>query len=104
MSPSGSIAYDFTWNRRNLAGLIAFTIAAGFVLGLRGFSPRAELGEQIAIYPDRLAAAREFINPNDASAASLRRLPGIGEKIAQGIVEYRSQHAPAPYRSADDLE
>ncbi len=42
------------------------------------------------------------ININDASAAELSGLPGIGEKMAERIVEYRN--AKGPFRSVEDLQ
>jgi competence protein ComEA len=41
-----------------------------------------------------------LININKASAAELRRLPGIGPKLSQAIVDERDR---APFKSADDL-
>jgi len=45
-----------------------------------------------------------IINVNDASVAELMLLPGIGEKKAPAIVEYRKQHAGFQFRSLDDLQ
>jgi competence protein ComEA len=45
-------------------------------------------------------APTEPININKASAADLRRLPGIGPKLSQAIVDERDR---APFKSADDL-
>ncbi len=36
----------------------------------------------------------ELININTAPAADLERLPGIGEKRARDIVDYRNDHGP----------
>jgi DNA uptake protein ComE-like DNA-binding protein len=41
-------------------------------------------------------AAERLINPNDAPAASLARLPGIGIIKANAIVEYRLRFQNAP--------
>ena len=41
------------------------------------------------------------VNINTADAAQLQLLPRIGEKVAQRIVEYRSEHQA--FRSIDDL-
>jgi len=41
------------------------------------------------------------LNINTATAAELDALPGIGEVIAQRIVDFRTEHGP--YRSVDDL-
>jgi len=49
------------------------------------------------------------VNPNEASAASLSRLPGIGLKKAQAVVEYRERcraeqgDETLPFRCCDDL-
>ena len=44
-------------------------------------------------YPDSLLEG-EVIDLNTASAADLTRLPGIGEKRAQAIVDYRESSGP----------
>ncbi|SMF88664.1 competence protein ComEA [Paenibacillus uliginis N3/975] len=41
------------------------------------------------------------ININTADAAALMDLPGIGEKKAQAIIDYRTKHGP--FRTAADL-
>ncbi len=40
------------------------------------------------------------VNINTADAAQLQLLPRIGEKVAQRIVEYRSEH---PFKSVQEL-
>jgi len=44
----------------------------------------------------------EKINLNTASAADLTRLPDIGEKRAESIVEYREKNGP--FHTVQDLE
>lgn len=39
---------------------------------------------------------------NEASAAELERLPGIGPTLAQAIVQYRDEHGP--FQSTSDLQ
>ena len=51
-------------------------------------------------YPDSLLEG-EVIDLNTASVADLTRLPGIGEKRAQAIVDYRTEHGP--FQSAEQL-
>lgn len=40
------------------------------------------------------SAETQLVNINKASVEELTSLPGIGPKIAQRIVEYRTQHGP----------
>jgi len=46
------------------------------------------------------AALSELIDVNTADAAELRKLPGIGPKLSQAIVDERQR---APFKSVDDL-
>jgi competence protein ComEA len=46
-------------------------------------------------------AAKKVVNINTATAAELTRLPRVGEKLAQRIVDHRQQHGP--FRRAEDL-
>ena len=43
---------------------------------------------------ENLKVIEDRINPNNASWASLARLPGIGETLAKAIVEYRQINEP----------
>jgi competence protein ComEA len=56
------------------------------------------------VFPDRVAAAAERIDPNTASAASLRRLHPLGPVRAAAIVEYRKSHGPVAFRTLEDLD
>ena len=47
------------------------------------------------------AGTSGLINVNTASVPELDALPGIGEVLAQRIVDFREEHGP--YRSVDDL-
>jgi competence protein ComEA len=47
-------------------------------------------------------AAAVIVNLNTASQAELMRLPGIGEKYAERILRYRSEHGP--FTSVADLD
>lgn len=60
----------------------------------------ASAAEPEDIWPDSLLPG-ERIDVNTASVYDLRRLPGIGEKRAQDIVDYREEHGP--FQSAEEL-
>ncbi len=47
------------------------------------------------------ATARGTVNINTADATQLALLPRVGEKAAQRIIEYRTQHGP--FKTASDL-
>lgn len=51
--------------------------------------------------PDSLLEG-EVIDINTAGLEDLQRLPGIGEKRAQAIADYREEHGP--FRSVDELD
>jgi len=46
-------------------------------------------------------AAKKVVNINTATAAELTRLPRVGEKLAQRIVDHRQQHGA--FRRPEDL-
>ena len=48
------------------------------------------------------ASSAGVVNINTADAAQLSLLPRIGEKIAQRIVDYRTEHGG--FRSVDELQ
>lgn len=60
----------------------------------------ASLPEVEDSYPDSLLEG-EVIDLNTASVADLTRLPGIGEKRAQAIVDYRE--SSGPFQSVEEL-
>jgi competence protein ComEA len=45
--------------------------------------------------------ASGVVNINNADASQLALLPGVGEKAAQRIIEYRTQHGP--FRKTSEL-
>lgn len=51
--------------------------------------------------PDSLLEG-EVIDINTAGVEDLQRLPGIGEKRAQAIADYREEHGP--FQSVDELD
>ena len=51
--------------------------------------------------PDSLLPG-EVIDLNTADIYDLQRLPGIGEKRAQDIIDYRTEHGP--FQTVDELD
>lgn len=53
---------------------------------------------------EKVRAASEKIDPNTASIASLRRLPGIGLVRAENIVIFRRSRGSKAFHTPEDLE
>lgn len=96
--------YDFRWRRSSVAVLLFLCATSGALLAGAGVGGHEYAGDPLPVFPARVQAASEKIDPNTATAASLRRLGGIGPELARAIVEYRESHGPAAFRSADDLQ
>ena len=79
---------------------VAFVLSFYLVLNFTGFEPVTK-GNEIRL--------DSLINPNDAPAASLARLPGIGVARAEAIIAYRENFVEKngsrkPFKSCDDLQ
>ena len=96
-------AYDLSWRRHDLVGLIALCAVAAAVLAPAGLPQRTPFDPTRPAEARRVGLAAEKIDPNTVSPASLRRLPNIGPVKARAIVAYRRDHGPRPFPSADDL-
>lgn len=86
-------AIDAAGGARTGAMLTSLNLAAPLIDGSQVLVPRAGdkaapavAGEAGAAVPDAL------INVNSASATELEALPGVGEVIAQAIVDYRTEN------------
>ena len=99
---------------------IVLGLTAAFLVETGGYFVSGQLGEaeyQVTVskqapavsaslpevedgYPDSLLEG-EVIDLNTASVADLTRLPGIGEKRAQAIVDYRE--SSGPFQSVEEL-
>jgi hypothetical protein len=101
--PGQESRMDFTWRRPNLAAVLAFLIAGGAVLAWQMAGQSVQAGEDIPVDSSRVAQGQDRIDPNTASYASLRRLPGLGPAKAQNIIAWRESHKDQPFRQAGDL-
>ena len=88
--------------------LVALTLL--FVLAMLGLYAHAALQGVSGTYTVRTSAAGsqetaetepQLVNINTATAAELAELPGVGEVLAQRIIEYRE--ANGPFASVEEL-
>ena len=77
------------WRRRDVTALSVLLAAWCVYLAWTATAGGLGPGGRIATDPDKIALVRERIDPNTATAASLRRLPMIGPEKAKAIVQYR---------------
>jgi competence protein ComEA len=96
-------AIDAAGGARTGAMLEALNLAAPLIDGGQILVPKE--GEQAAAPPvageSGAAAPGALINVNTAGATELEALPGVGEVIAQAIVDYRTENGP--FTSVDQL-
>ena len=108
MIASKSRRTDLRLRRHSQAAALVLCAVAGAALSWRASDRRAWAGHAGPVDRAKVAAVRERIDPNSAPAGSLRRLPGIGPKLAEAIVETRNRAAaegrPTPFRTAADLD
>jgi competence protein ComEA len=95
VSAAGGPAPDADLNQINLAAPVKD--------GERVYVPRQ--GETVLAASGSGAASTStsdgIVNINDADAATLETLPGVGPATAQAIIDYRNEHGR--FRSVDDL-
>jgi competence ComEA-like helix-hairpin-helix protein len=96
---------DLRWTPANRLALTVVCVVSAALLAARAvWRPRWAGPGEAPVDERRVRAAAEKINPNTATAASLRRLPGIGAVRARAILEYRRRHGPGAFRCAEDLQ
>lgn len=89
---------DLTKEEKVILIFLTFTFAAG-----AGISAYKKLTREtkLTVRPYKIEALKEadefieerrFININSANLENLRRLPGVGEELAERIIQYRSAH------------
>lgn len=101
---------DYLLVRRSNQTIVALGIVAVLVMigvwwirngGLRGkLAEYDESRPASSSKPSRTAAF--IVNINTADVAELVELPGVGQAIAERIVEYRKQNGP--FESVDELD
>ncbi len=92
--------------------LLVLILAGTGFWGVRRFAPAMFLGKPdlIAVPNEEQSQAREslvqdapaLLNINTASTEELQTLPNIGERMAERIVDYRTQHGK--FDSVDALQ
>ena len=103
--------YEEYWLDIGVALLVALLLGSGLLLIKISGQEKKEIeisgGEVEAADENKteVKSAKEesgLININTASQAELEKLPGIGEKTAEKIIEYREENGP--FQSIEDLK
>lgn len=94
-------AVEAAGGARRGASLESLNLAMPLVDGTQVLVPRAAEGGAPGPGPPGGSAATGKVNINTATAAELEALPGVGEVIAQRIVDYRT--ANGPFGTVDEL-
>jgi competence protein ComEA len=92
-------AIDAAGGARSGAVLEALNLAAPLTDGTQILVPRE--GQEGAAPVTGGAVAGGLVNVNSAIATELEELPGIGEVIAQRIIDYRTENGP--FATVDEL-
>jgi competence protein ComEA len=80
----------------------AVNLARLLVDGEQILVPRRAPGGSAASTSTATGSTSDPININTATAAQLEELPGVGEVLAQRIIDYREQHGP--FTKPEDLQ
>ena len=80
-----------------VALLISLTLHSSACITL----PRHTTGVTQALFEEPIAKSASRININTAGARELEKLPGVGQVIAERIIEHRTQYGP--FRRAEHL-
>lgn len=97
-----------SYRRSNVVLWLFLVVLAGSVL-YRYIEDRCDIGLGFVIDTENAEKPADKINPNNATWASLSRLPGIGQGKAMAIVAYRQEYRRnngsenAAFVSSEDL-
>jgi competence protein ComEA len=103
VSAGPTARFDFAWRRVHLPAMLLVLAVAGGALAVRVVSRPIAFGPEAPVDSAKVEAAEEKLDPNTASVASLRRLPGIGPVKARAIVAYRGVRRGSAFAAAEDL-
>ncbi|HLE45277.1 MAG TPA: helix-hairpin-helix domain-containing protein [Methylomirabilota bacterium] len=94
-------AIEAAGGARRGAALESLNLAMPLVDGTQVLVPRTAAGGAPGAVASDGSASTGKLNINTATAAELEALPGVGEVIAQRIVDYRTDNGP--FGSVDEL-
>lgn len=97
------VRYDLRWRRDHVPVLVGVLLAGAAAMACQDVRRPVRLGRVLPVDPRRVESVDLRLDPNTESAASLRRLSGLGPVRAGAIVEYR-QSASRPFTQPADLE
>lgn len=83
------------------AGLSLLALVAVVVMAFCWYPPLAGTA-QVSGAPFAVLRADDKVNVNEDGLLQLSLLPGIGEKKAQAIIDYREQHGA--FKAAEELQ
>lgn len=92
------------WRRDDRVALTVLLGAWCIWLGWAAAGRSQAIGATLRVHPGKIDLVREKIDPNTATADSLRRLPLIGPEKANAIVEHRKAPGRAGRRAFEYLE
>ncbi len=94
-------------SHRDRIALTVVLVAAGAALAAWAAGRSVVIGAALPVDSRRVATVKEKIDPNTASAPSLRRLAGISDGKAEKLIRYRAERREQgdgrPFRWAEDL-
>ena len=100
--------FDLTKQEKVILIFLASTFITG--LGVSSYK-KSQQSVKLQVQPYKINTAREeadkfiedysLININSLEIDQLNRLPGVGDKIAARIVDYRKRHGP--FRAKEEL-
>jgi comEA protein len=79
-----------------MSGIKAASILIALTIGPARLAAHTNSAQQMPSHPVARA-----VDINQASAEDLEKLPGVGPKLAQQIIAYRTKHGP--FRRIEDL-